>query len=181
MSPLSPIVSAITTPFLCFAPHSFLCPKQAAPVPLALTGLEGGQAVSTSGYHISQILPPQHPFPNRNETMWQDQKARASHLTTKRQLCPGPQPWAPVLCRLHGFPGFVELRGRQSAGPAGAEVKWRTRSVLCKTSATREILFHPNSMPDSWEHSLWQVQGLPAFICLLPAACSLEGHTLFSL
>lgn len=62
------------------------------------------------------------------------------------------------------------MRGR-SAGPAGAKVKWRTSGALCKTSATREILFHQITCLTAGNTACGRTQGLPAFTCRLPALC----------
>lgn len=161
-------------------PTPFLCPKQATPVPLAPAGLTEGRAVSTSGYHLSHILLPQHPFPNGNETVWWNQKGKSIKfnielitLRLKRpQVCPEPQPCADSL-----LPGFVGMRG-QSSGPAGAKVKGGPACSLQSLCHQGDSL-SPNYMLDSWEHSLWQ--GSRASCLHPPAACSLQGDGVFSL
>lgn len=179
MSPLSLAESGISglatpTPFPLLCPPP-LCPKQAAPVPLAPAGLTGGQAVSTSGYHPSHILLPQHPFPNGNEAVWWNQEGKSTTFNNTPPVSSNT-PKAPALrhatalCGFLCLPGFVETRG-QSAGPTGAKVKWGTSSVPRKTSAAREILFHQITCLTAGNTACGRVQGLPAFTCLLPALC----------
>lgn len=151
-----------------------LCPKQAAPVPLAPAGLTGGQAVSTSGYHPSHILLPQHPFPNGNEAVWWNQEGKSTTFNNTPPVSSNT-PKAPALrhatalCGFLCLPGFVETRG-QSAGPTGAKVKWGTSSVPRKTSAAREILFHQITCLTAGNTACGRVQGPPPS----PACCLLS-------
>lgn len=169
--------SQLQLPFPCFTQPPFAQNKQLLSLWLWLAS-QGGWAVSASGYHLVHILLPQHPFPDGNETVWWNQKGKSVKFTTNSQL---QVPKGPISAL---SPNPVQI----SLLPWLCE---RTLSWACRCKGEVEDqrcslqdLGHqgdslsPDYMPDSWEHSLWQDSRAS---CLhLPAACSLEGASVFS-